>query len=98
MRLYDADLPNYNVAIDLYGDKVHVQEYAPPKQIPADVAKARFNLVLNGVREVLGVFREDVFIKTRARQSGNEQYTKNPNADTKRKKCTSRVSMGRTCM
>ncbi|WP_080946034.1 bifunctional 23S rRNA (guanine(2069)-N(7))-methyltransferase RlmK/23S rRNA (guanine(2445)-N(2))-methyltransferase RlmL [Moraxella bovoculi] len=86
MRLYDADLPNYNVAIDLYGDKVHVQEYAPPKQIPADVAKARFNLVLNGVREVLGVFREDVFIKTRARQSGNEQYTKNPNADTKRKK------------
>ena len=86
LRVYDADLPNYNVAIDLYGDKVHVQEYAPPKQIPADVAKARFNLVLNGVREVLGVFREDVFIKTRARQSGNEQYTKNPNADTKRKK------------
>lgn len=86
LRAYDADLPNYNVAIDIYGDKVHVQEYAPPKQIPADVAKARFNLVLNGVREVLGVFREDVFIKTRARQSGNEQYTKNPNADTKRKK------------
>lgn len=86
LRVYDADLPNYNVAIDLYDDKVHVQEYAPPKQIPADVAKARFNLVLNGVREVLGVFREDVFIKTRARQSGNEQYTKNPNADTKRKK------------
>lgn len=86
LRVYDADLPNYNVAIDLYDDKVHVQEYAPPKQIPADVTKARFNLVLNGVREVLGVFREDVFIKTRARQSGNEQYTKNPNADTKRKK------------
>ena len=38
LRVYDADLPNYNVAIDLYGDKVHVQEYAPPKQIPADVA------------------------------------------------------------
>lgn len=86
LRVYDADLPNYNVAIDLYGDKVHVQEYAPPKQIPADVAKIRFNLVLNGVREVLGVSREEVFIKTRARQSGNEQYIKNPNADGKRKK------------
>ncbi|WP_323842728.1 bifunctional 23S rRNA (guanine(2069)-N(7))-methyltransferase RlmK/23S rRNA (guanine(2445)-N(2))-methyltransferase RlmL [Moraxella sp. Pampa] len=86
VRAYDADLPNYNVAIDIYGDKVHVQEYAPPKQIPVEVAKARFNLVLNGVREVLGVFREDVFIKTRTRQLGNEQYTKNPNADIKRKK------------
>ncbi|MFL1731592.1 bifunctional 23S rRNA (guanine(2069)-N(7))-methyltransferase RlmK/23S rRNA (guanine(2445)-N(2))-methyltransferase RlmL [Moraxella oculi] len=86
LRVYDADLPNYNVAIDIYGDKVHVQEYAPPKKISADIAKARFNLVLNGVREVLGVFRESVFIKTRARQSGNEQYTKNPNADARRKK------------
>ena len=39
LRVYDADLPNFNVAIDVYGDKIHVQEYAPPKQIPADVAK-----------------------------------------------------------
>ncbi|UNU73422.1 bifunctional 23S rRNA (guanine(2069)-N(7))-methyltransferase RlmK/23S rRNA (guanine(2445)-N(2))-methyltransferase RlmL [Moraxella nasovis] len=87
LRIYDADLPNYNVAIDLYGDKVHVQEYAPPKQIPPEVAKSRFNLVLACVREVLGVSKEDVFIKTRARQSGNDQYTKNPNSrDNKRRK------------
>ncbi|WP_143821348.1 bifunctional 23S rRNA (guanine(2069)-N(7))-methyltransferase RlmK/23S rRNA (guanine(2445)-N(2))-methyltransferase RlmL [Moraxella pluranimalium] len=84
LRVYDADLPNFNVAIDVYGDKIHVQEYAPPKQIPADVAKARFNLVLHSVREVFGVARESIFIKTRARQSGNEQYTKNET--TKRKK------------
>ncbi len=77
LRVYDADLPNFNVAIDIYGDKVHVQEYAPPKQIPADVARFRFNLVLATLREVLGVSRESIFIKTRARQSGNDQYTKN---------------------
>ncbi|SIR92618.1 23S rRNA (guanine2445-N2)-methyltransferase / 23S rRNA (guanine2069-N7)-methyltransferase [Moraxella cuniculi DSM 21768] len=76
LRVYDADLPNFNVAIDVYGDKIHVQEYAPPKQIPADVAKMRFNLVLQMVREVFGVSRETIFIKTRAKQSGNEQYTK----------------------
>lgn len=84
LRVYDADLPNFNVAIDLYGDKIHVQEYAPPKQIPADVAKARFNLVLHSLREVFGVDRESIFIKTRARQSGKDQYTKNET--TKRKK------------
>ncbi len=83
MRIYDADLPNYNVAIDVYGDKIHVQEYAPPKQIPADVAKMRFNLVLSAVRNVFDVNRESIFIKTRMRQSGNDQYTK---TETKHKK------------
>ena len=29
-RLYDADLPDYNLVVDVYGDWVHVQEYAPP--------------------------------------------------------------------
>lgn len=85
LRVYDADLPNFNVAIDIYGDKIHVQEYAPPKQIPAQTAKLRFNLVLSCVREIFGVSRESIFIKTRARQSGNEQYTKNDNADKRKK-------------
>lgn len=31
-RLYDADLPEYNVAIDRYGEWLVIQEYAPPKQ------------------------------------------------------------------
>jgi 23S rRNA (guanine2445-N2)-methyltransferase / 23S rRNA (guanine2069-N7)-methyltransferase len=32
--LYDADLPDFNVAVDLYGDRLHVQEYAPPRFVP----------------------------------------------------------------
>lgn len=83
MRIYDADLPNFNVAIDVYGNKVHVQEYAPPKQIPADVAKARFNLVLSAVREVFDIHRESIFIKTRMRQSGSDQYTKSESKNKK---------------
>ncbi|MEC7120403.1 MAG: bifunctional 23S rRNA (guanine(2069)-N(7))-methyltransferase RlmK/23S rRNA (guanine(2445)-N(2))-methyltransferase RlmL [Pseudomonadota bacterium] len=76
LRIYDADLPDFNVAVDLYGDLLHVQEYAPPKTIDPDKAKARFNLALQAVRQVLGVQREQVFIKTRARQKGNAQYEK----------------------
>ncbi|MBS9779704.1 MAG: bifunctional 23S rRNA (guanine(2069)-N(7))-methyltransferase RlmK/23S rRNA (guanine(2445)-N(2))-methyltransferase RlmL [Moraxellaceae bacterium] len=76
LRLYDADLPNFKVAIDLYGNYLHVQEYAPPKKIPVETAKKRFNLALQGIREVLAVNREQVFIKTRAKQSGKEQYSK----------------------
>ena len=76
IRAYDADLPDFKVAIDLYGEYVHVQEYAPPKTIPPETAKKRFNLALMGIREVLNINREQVFIKTRARQSGNDQYSK----------------------
>jgi 23S rRNA (guanine2445-N2)-methyltransferase / 23S rRNA (guanine2069-N7)-methyltransferase len=32
-RVYDADMPEYAMAIDLYHDWVHVQEYAAPKSI-----------------------------------------------------------------
>lgn len=69
-------MPDFKVAIDLYGEYVHVQEYAPPKTIPPETAKKRFNLALMGIREVLNINREQVFIKTRARQSGNDQYSK----------------------
>lgn len=79
LRIYDADLPDFKVAVDVYGNFVHVQEYAAPKSIDAEVAKKRFNLALVGIREVLGVNREQTFIKTRARQSGNEQYDKKNN-------------------
>ena len=41
-RLYDADLPEYNLVVDVYGDWVHVQEYAPPAEI--DPAKVRRRL------------------------------------------------------
>src|SRR3989344_4428809 len=40
-RVYDADMPEYSMAIDLYRDWVHVQEYAPLRSIDPDKAQAR---------------------------------------------------------
>ncbi|KAA8734935.1 bifunctional 23S rRNA (guanine(2069)-N(7))-methyltransferase RlmK/23S rRNA (guanine(2445)-N(2))-methyltransferase RlmL [Acinetobacter qingfengensis] len=80
LRLYDADLPDFNLVVDLYGDKLHVQEYAPPKKIDPEKAKKRFNLALAAVRAVTGLNRENVFIKTRARQAGKTQYEKQSSA------------------
>lgn len=80
LRLYDADLPDFNVAVDLYGDRLHVQEYAPPKTIDPEKAKKRFNLALAAIRAVTGLPRDAVFIKTRARQEGKNQYTKQSTA------------------
>lgn len=80
LRLYDADLPDFNLAVDLYDDLLHVQEYAPPKIIDPEKAKKRFNLALAVLRQVTGLPREKVFIKTRAKQKGQTQYEKQSEA------------------
>ncbi|MFY0991556.1 bifunctional 23S rRNA (guanine(2069)-N(7))-methyltransferase RlmK/23S rRNA (guanine(2445)-N(2))-methyltransferase RlmL [Halomonas sp. C05BenzN] len=75
-RLYDADMPEYALAIDVYGHRVHVQEYAPPKTIDADQAQKRLFDALTVIPEVLGVAPADVVVKRRERQSGKGQYQK----------------------
>ncbi len=75
-RIYDADIPEFNLAIDLYESFVHVQEYAAPSSIDPEKAKQRFGLALQVVRDLLGVPHSQVFIKTRQKQKGKEQYQK----------------------
>ncbi|MEZ4271913.1 MAG: bifunctional 23S rRNA (guanine(2069)-N(7))-methyltransferase RlmK/23S rRNA (guanine(2445)-N(2))-methyltransferase RlmL [Myxococcota bacterium] len=75
-RLYDADLPEYAVAIDLYEDRVHVQEYQAPKEIDERTTRRRLADVLSRVPVVLNVPHQQVFLKQRKRQKGKEQYTR----------------------
>lgn len=75
-RVYDADLPEYAFAIDRYHQAVVVSEYAPPATIPVHKAEQRALEVLQIIPQVLGVLPEDVVMKTRAKQRGNEQYQK----------------------
>lgn len=75
-RLYDADMPEYAVAIDLYGDHALVQEYAPPKSIDPQKAAARLKDVMAVVPHVLGIPRKRIALKQRMRQKGKAQYVK----------------------
>jgi len=73
-RVYDADLPDYAVAIDIYGDFVHVQEYAPPADIDPLKASERLDEVMQIIPAVLGLNREKVALKLRQKQRGSSQY------------------------
>lgn len=77
-RLYDGDMPEYNLAVDLYEEWVHVQEYAPPATIDPEKAAQRFDLALQVIRQVFDVPRSRLFIKTRQKQKGSQQYQKKP--------------------
>jgi 23S rRNA (guanine2445-N2)-methyltransferase / 23S rRNA (guanine2069-N7)-methyltransferase len=78
-RVYDADLPEYAVAVDIYqGDKtwVNVQEYEAPKTIDQAKAIQRLAGVLAEIPKVLNVDTKQVFLKIRKKQKKTDQYEK----------------------
>jgi 23S rRNA (guanine2445-N2)-methyltransferase / 23S rRNA (guanine2069-N7)-methyltransferase len=82
-RLYDADCPEYAVAIDIYEDRwAHVQEYAPPATVDPRDAERRRAEVLRLLPAVLEIDPENVYFKTRRRQRGSSQYGKQGQAGT----------------
>jgi len=73
-RIYDADIPQYAVAVDVYEDWVHVQEYEPPKSVDAVKAFVRLNEAVDLVSTVLEIHKSRIVLKTRKKQSGKDQY------------------------
>ena len=83
-RLYDADLPEYAAAIDIYGDAIHIQEYAAPRSIDPRKAKKRLQELLDAVTVTLDVDADQLFVKQRRQNKGKQQYEKQDNNDSNR--------------
>ncbi|UDG80694.1 Ribosomal RNA large subunit methyltransferase K/L [Candidatus Hartigia pinicola] len=75
-RVYDSDLPEYNVAVDNYVRKVIIQEYAPGKIIDESKSRQRLLDVIIATMNVLQLSSNQLILKTRQRQKGKKQYEK----------------------
>ncbi|RUO38335.1 bifunctional 23S rRNA (guanine(2069)-N(7))-methyltransferase RlmK/23S rRNA (guanine(2445)-N(2))-methyltransferase RlmL [Aliidiomarina shirensis] len=75
-RVYDADLPEFNAAIDYYDGSLVVQEYAAPKDIPEHITVKRWWHILEAVMDSLPVNPDRIFTRQRKRQQGEKQYTR----------------------
>ena len=75
-RLYDADLPEYNLAVDRYADYIVVQEYAAPKNIDENKARQRLLDAVTATLYVTGVETNKLILKVRQKQKGANQYEK----------------------
>ncbi len=79
-RIYDADLPDYAVSIDLFegsqtpGRWLQVFEYAPPKDIDPTVAQRRLLDVVAIAPRLLDVPPENCFVRVRTKARGGSQY------------------------
>jgi 23S rRNA (guanine2445-N2)-methyltransferase / 23S rRNA (guanine2069-N7)-methyltransferase len=82
-RVYDADMPEYAFAIDLYGREsrhVYVQEYAAPKSVNQESARERRREAMAVLPEVLSVGLPHVHTRVRKAQKGADQYEKRDSA------------------
>lgn len=81
-RVYDADMPEYAFAIDLYtaADESErwlvVQEYQAPAAIPEETVRKRRSEALAGLVVATEVPADHVHLRTRRRVKRGEQYTK----------------------
>ena len=75
-RVYDRDIPQFPLAVDLYGARAQVYEYDTGWQIDDDSYQAWLDAVLVAINEVTGIGRDAIAVKTRRRQKGVQQYEK----------------------
>ena len=75
-RLYDADMPEYAVAVDYYAGWVHVAEYTAPAKVDPAAAAQRLQDVMAAIPVALEVSAKYVVLKQRSRQKGSGQYEK----------------------
>ena len=73
-RLYDADIPEFAAAIDIYDQSIHVQEYAAPNSVSETLARQRFASIKQAVKAYAQDNQGKVYYKERRRQQGDAQY------------------------
>jgi len=80
-RAYDADIPEYAAAIDVYQSEQEqtwlvVQEYAAPPEIPVATAQRRLREVVHAAARALAIPRAQVVVKQRRQQTPLQRYTR----------------------
>ena len=75
-RVYDADIPEYNVAIDRYPGKVVVHVFQKERDADDERAKQRVQDVLLTLPDAMGIDPGDLVVKVRRRHDQGDQYAR----------------------
>lgn len=75
-RLYDRDIPEIPLVLDLYGDAVSGALYKRPYETDEGEEAAWLDAMTEAASGALGISREQIFLKMRERQRGAAQYGK----------------------
>lgn len=73
-RLFDNDIPEIPLAVDLYEDHLVVSLYERPYDKDEELEAAWLSLMADAAASRLGIERAKIFTKWRRRQRGDSQY------------------------
>lgn len=73
-RVYDDDMPEFPLALDVYENILHISEYARPHQLTPDEHVAWLDGCIDVATSVLNIPKSNVYLKFRQRQEGLKQY------------------------
>ena len=73
-RLYERDIPEVPLVVDLYEDHLHITEYERPHERDLGQHAEWLELMARTAGQVFDIDRNRVFLKQRNRQRGSQQY------------------------
>jgi 23S rRNA G2069 N7-methylase RlmK/C1962 C5-methylase RlmI len=77
-RLYDRDIPEIPLVMDLYGDALAGALYERPYEKDEGEEERWLAAMASSAAEALGIAEDRIFLKRRRRQRGLSQYEKSP--------------------
>lgn len=75
-RVYNADLPNYNIIVDIYKKWIIIQEYKAPKTVNYKKAHQRLCNAIYYTKETLSIDINNIILKIRKKNKNKTQYQK----------------------
>jgi 23S rRNA (cytosine1962-C5)-methyltransferase len=75
-RVYAVDLPEFPFFIDVYKDYVYVAEYKSKHKLSEEEYQIWLDTSMEIIQKVFSVEKENLFLKLRERQKGEQQYQK----------------------
>ncbi|MDA3851068.1 MAG: bifunctional 23S rRNA (guanine(2069)-N(7))-methyltransferase RlmK/23S rRNA (guanine(2445)-N(2))-methyltransferase RlmL, partial [Spirochaetaceae bacterium] len=74
-RIYDADLPDYNFALDFYQGKwINLQEYVPPGIVDQKQTDKHIREAIEVLQHTLKLPKSSIYVKQRKSQTRSIQY------------------------
>jgi 23S rRNA (cytosine1962-C5)-methyltransferase len=82
-RIYNHDLPEFPLCIELYGDKIYIAEYKRHHNLSEEAHEKWFQDSIKTIAEVLQISTDNIYTKLRQRKTGRSgQYRKKDNTQS----------------
>lgn len=79
-RIYDNDIPEFPFSIDLYANYLYICEYQRKLALTPQQHQQWLNEVTQICSQILNIQTNNIFFKTRQKQTGTQQYQKTDSA------------------